>query len=97
MDEYDDIDEVSPKEDDDDEQDEDKVDQVLLNGSSDAGVKLLKFFLGAAILDGNGKLQISRKALSEFSENCGKYKAFELLADPDFNDDGLELTIKWHD
>lgn len=95
MDEHDDIDELGPRDDNDDE--EEVVDLVLLNGSSDAGTKLLKFFLGAAILDGNGQFQISRKALSEFVEMCGKHKTFELWADPDFNDDGIELTIKWHD
>lgn len=96
MDEHDDIDELGPR--DDNENDEEKeVDLVLLNGSSDAGTKLLKFFLGAAVLDGNGQFQISRKALSEFIELCGKHKTFELWADPDFNDDGIELTIKWHD
>ena len=95
MDEHDDIDELGPRDDNDDE--EEVVDLVLLNGSSDAGTKLLKFFLGAAVLDGNGQFQISRKALSEFVEMCGKHKTFELWADPDFNDDGIELTIKWHD
>jgi hypothetical protein len=95
VDEHDDIDELGPRDDNDDE--EEVVDLVLLNGSSDAGTKLLKFFLGAAVLDGNGQFQISRKALSEFVEMCGKHKTFELWADPDFNDDGIELTIKWHD
>ena len=95
MDEHDDIDELGPKDDNEDE--EEVVDLVLLNGSSDAGTKLLKFFLGAAVLDGNGQFQISRKALSEFVEMCGKHKTFELWADPDFNDDGIELTIKWHE
>ena len=95
MDEHDDIDELGPRDDNEDE--EEVVDLVLLNGSSDAGTKLLKFFLGAAVLDGNGQFQISRKALSEFVEMCGKHKTFELWADPDFNDDGIELTIKWHD
>ena len=96
MDEYDDIDEVSPREDYEGEEEE-EVNLVLLNGASDAGTKLLKFFLGAAVLDGNGQFQVSRKALSEFMEMCGKHKTFELWADPDFNGDGIELTIKWHD
>jgi hypothetical protein len=94
VDEHDDIDELGPRE---DNEDGDEVDLVLLNGSSDAGTKLLKFFLGAAVLDGNGQFQITRKALSEFIEMCEKHKAFELWADPDFNGDGIELTIKWHD
>ena len=96
MDEYDDIDEVSSRDDDEGVEDE-EVNLVLINGASDAGTKLLKFFLGAAVLDGNGQLQVSRKALSEFTEMCRKHKAFELWADPDFNGDGIELTIKWHD
>jgi hypothetical protein len=96
VDEYDDIDELGSG-DDDKEDGEKELNLVLLNGSSDAGTKLLKFFLGAAILDGNGQFQISRKALSEFVEMCGKHKTFELWADPDFNDDGIELTIRWHD
>ncbi len=96
MDEYDDIDEVSPREDDEGEEEE-EVNLVLLNGASDAGTKLLKFFLGAAVLDGNGSFQVSRKALSEFIDLCKKHQSFELWADPDFNGDGIELTIKWHD
>jgi hypothetical protein len=90
VDEHDDIDEVGPRGDD------DEVDLVLLNGASDVGTKLLKFFIGATILDGNGRLQISRRALAEFADLCGKHSSFELWADPDFSEDGLDLTIKWH-
>ena len=96
MNEYDDIDELGPRDDNEDDEKE-EVDLVLLNGSSDVGTKLLRFFLGAAVLDGNGQFQISCKALSEFTEMCGKHKTFELWADPDFNGDGIELTIKWYE
>lgn len=94
MEEYDDIDETRDEEDSDED---DKFEMVLLSGESDAGTKLLKFFLGAAILDGNGSLQISRKALSEFIALCEKNSSFELWADPDFNGDGIELSLKWHE
>lgn len=94
MEEYDDIDETKGEE----ELDEaDKIEMVLLRGDSDAGTKLLKFFLGASIIDGNGSLQISRKALSEFIALCEKNSSFELWADPDFNGDGIELSLKWHE
>jgi hypothetical protein len=89
MDEFDDIDEVGD--------DQEEVEMVLLDGSSDAGTKLLKFFLGAAIIDGGGKLQISRKALSEFMALCKNKNSFEIWADPDFNDEGIELSLEWHD
>jgi hypothetical protein len=94
MEEYDDIDETRDEEDSDED---DKVEMVLLSGESDSGTKLLKFFLGAAILDGNGSLQISRKALSEFVALCENNSSFELWADPDFNGEGIELSLKWHE
>ena len=94
MEGYDDIDGTRGEE----ELDEaDKIEMVLLSGDSEAGTKLLKFFLGASIIDGNGSLQISRKALSELITLCGKNSSFELWADPDFNGDGIELSLKWHE
>jgi hypothetical protein len=93
MEEYDDIDETS----DENEQEDDDMELVLLNGESDAGAKLLKFFIGATILDGGGSLQISRKALSEFIALCEKNSSFELWANPDFNGEGIELSLKWHE
>ena len=94
MEEYDDIDGTRGEE----ELDEaDKIEMVLLSGDSEAGTKLLKFFLGASIIDGNGSLQISRKALSELITLCGKNSSFELWADPYFNGDGIELSLKWHE
>lgn len=93
MEEYDDIDETRNEP----EEDEPDSEMVLLSGESHTGTKLLKFFIGAAILDGGGNLQISRKALSEFISLCEKNSSFELWADPDFNGEGIELSLKWHE
>ena len=81
-----------------DDEDEDVVpEKILLNGATNVGTLLLRYFLSAAIADNNGVLNISRKALAEIASKCDTHKSFEIWTSADFNQDGLELTLNWVD
>jgi hypothetical protein len=63
MDDFDEVDELFR-----DDEDNDVVpEKILLNGATDVGTLLLRYFLSAAIADNNGVLNISRKALAEIA------------------------------
>jgi hypothetical protein len=93
MDDFDEVDELFR----DDEDDDVVPEKVLLNGATDVGTLLLRYFLSAAIADNNGVLNISRKALAEIAAKCDAHKSFEIWTSGDFNDDGIELTLNWVD
>ena len=69
--------------------------KILLNGATDVGTLLLRYFLSAAITDSNGVLNISRKALSEIAEQSKANSSFEIWASTDLSQVGLDLTINW--
>ena len=73
----------------------DEYDVYPISGNSSVSTKLLRIFLASAIVDSNGELNISRKALSEFSEKLGKSKGFELLVTPT-DDHDMNLTLEWY-
>jgi len=66
-----------------------------LYGESPSGVKLLRIFLAASILDNGGKLNISRKALCELSDEVLKHKGFQILASQG-EDNDMELELEWY-
>lgn len=88
MEEFDDIDETCSEE---------MQEALLINGDSQSGTSLLKIFIAATIIDNNGKLEISRKAMKEFTDLCKQAGNFELWAEPSENHESLDLTIEWHE
>ena len=93
MDDFDEVDELFR-----DDEDNDVVpEKILLNGATDVGTLLLRYFLSAAIADNNGVLNISRKALAEIAAKCDAHKSFEIWTSADFNQDGVELRVNWVD
>lgn len=88
MDEYDDIDETSSEE---------THELFLINGESPAGASLLKIFIAAAIIDNNGTLEISQRAIKEFRDMCKGADTFELWAEPSEGYESLNVTIKWRE
>lgn len=58
--------------------------------------KLLRIFLASAIVDNDGNLNVSKKALAEFSDLCMKHKGFQILATPNDEHD-MDLTLEWYD
>ena len=70
-------------------------DTYWIDGESRTSQRLLRIFLAATILDNNGTLNVSRKAFAELSDNCNKYRSFQILASPG-EDHGMDLSVEWH-
>jgi hypothetical protein len=67
-----------------------------LYGDSPTGTKLLRVFLAASIIDNGGKLPVSRRALSDLSDEVFKHRGFQILATQG-EDNDLDLTLEWYD
>lgn len=70
-------------------------DTYWIDGESRTSQRLLRIFLAAAIIDNGGSLNVSRKALAELSDNCNRFRTFQLLATPG-DDHGMDLSVEWH-
>ena len=69
-------------------------DSYWVDGNSSSSQKLLRIFLAAAIIDNDGLLPISRKALAELSDNCMTHRGFQIIATPG-EDHGMDLSVEW--
>lgn len=73
-----------------------REDAYALYGESPASTRLLRIFLAAAIIDNGGNLPISRKSLSELSDEANLHRGFQIIASPG-EDHSMELSLEWYD
>lgn len=67
-----------------------------IDGGGSVANKLLRIFLASAIIDNNGVLNVSKKALAELSDECRKYKGFQIIATPNDEND-MDISLEWYD